>query len=151
MTPPITKFLPHFLGTWNHFPEVLLMAAKSHWCFCWVRIYCRLKTGSYQSFFHPTLPLCIHITRQLFMVWAEDEMETLEAVDGIQTGWRMWLRKEVDQDINVLQKLFSCLLFWWLIFRLVWCRMHSAIPVFSKDGRWILQSRTVANKLNLKK
>lgn len=62
-------------------------------------------------------------------------METLEAVDGIQTDWRMWLRKEVGQDINILQKLFSCLLFWWLIFRLVWYRMHSAIPVSSKDGR----------------
>lgn len=28
-------------------------------------------------------------------------METLEAVDGIQTGWRMWqLRKEVGQELR---------------------------------------------------
>lgn len=101
MSPPITKCLPHFLGTQNDFPEVLLTAAKSHWRFCWVSIYCKLKTGSYQSFFHPTLPPCIYITRQLFMDCAKDEMEILEAVDGTQTGWGMWQpRKEVGQELR---------------------------------------------------
>lgn len=35
------------------------------------------------------------------MVCAQDEMETLETVDGIQTGWGMWqLRKKVGQELR---------------------------------------------------
>lgn len=40
-----------------------------------------------------------------------------------------------SEDRNISQKLFCCLLFWWLIFSLVWYRRHPVVPVPSRDGR----------------
>lgn len=55
-----------------------------------------------------------------------------------------------SEDRNISQKLFCCLLFWWLIFSLVWYRRHPVVPVPSRDGGWALQGTALPEKLDLK-
>lgn len=70
--------------------------------------------------------------------WDSDRLGNVAALEG------SWPRVE---DRNISQKLFCCLLFWWLIFSLVWYRRHPVVPVPSRDGGWALQGAALPENL----